>query len=62
MVNHSKLYSLDNETLDYIESIPKKERSKTVREALKLHKYRHRDEKIIQNEQEIKKIKVKIIG
>ena len=58
MVNQNKLYSLDEETLAYIESIPKKERSKTVRDALKLHKYRHRDEKITNNLQ----IKVKRIA
>lgn len=58
MVNQSKLYSLDSETLEYIQSIPKNERSKTVRDALKLHKYRHRDEKITENPE----IKVKRIG
>lgn len=58
MVNQNKLYSLDDETLAYIQSIPKNDRSKTVREALKLHKYRHRDEKTIENQQ----IKVKRIG
>ncbi len=54
----SKLYSLDNETLDYIESIPKSERSKTVREALLLHKFKHREEKPQENPQ----IRIKRIG
>ena len=58
LVNQNKLYSLDDETLAYIQSIPKKERSKTVREALKLHKFQHRVEKNTINQQ----LKVKLIG
>ena len=58
MVNHSKLYSLDDETLAYIESIPRNDKSKTVREALILHKFQHRVEKITENPQ----IKVKRIS
>ena len=58
MVNQNKLYSLDDETLAYMESIPKNKRSKTIREALKLHKYQHRVEKTITNPQ----IKVRTIG
>ena len=58
MVNQNRLYSLDDETLAYMESIPKNKRSKTIREALKLHKYQHRVEKTTINPQ----IKVKIIA
>ena len=58
MARQNKLYTLDNETLAYIESIPKSKRSQTVREGLILHKYRHRTE----IKEEIKKIKVRIIG
>lgn len=58
MVNQNKLYSLDDETLAYIESIPKSERSRTVRDALKLHKYQHRIEKNTINPE----IKVKRLG
>lgn len=61
MVNQNKLYSLDDETLAYIETIPKNKRSKTVRDALKLHKLQHgikNNEKITEN----KKIGVRIIA
>ena len=45
MVNQNKLYSLDDETLAYIQTIPKNKRSQTVREGLKLHKLQHREQK-----------------
>ena len=57
MVKQNKLYTLDNETLSYMETIPKSKRSQTVREAIILHKFRHREIK-----EEIKKIQVRIIG
>ena len=56
MVNKIVNYSLDEETLDYLKSMPARERSKTVREALKLHKHQHRNE----NNSIIPKIQVKI--
>ena len=43
MVNQNKLYSLDADTLAYINTIPKNKRSQTVRDALKLHKLQHRE-------------------
>ena len=58
MTKVNKLYTLDAETLAYIETIPKSKRSLTVREGLILHKYKHRNE----IKEEIKKIKVRIIG
>jgi hypothetical protein len=58
MAKQNKLYTLDNETLNYMETIPKSKRSQTVREAIILHKFRHRQE----IKEEIKKIKVRIIG
>ena len=61
MVNQNKLYSLDDETLAYIETIPKNKRSKTVREALKLHKLQHREQKNIKNAEK-PKAEVRIIG
>lgn len=60
MVNRSKLYSLDDEALNYLETIPKNLRSQTVREALKLHKFQHRERKE-EKPQELK-IKVTRIG
>ena len=58
MTKTNKLYTLDAETLAYIETIAKSKRSQTVREGLLLHKYKHRQE----IKEEIKKIKVRIIG
>lgn len=60
-MNHSKLYSLDDESLNYMESIPKNKRSQTVREALKLHKFQHREQKKEKNSSELK-LKVNLIG
>ena len=61
MTNKSMLFSLDYDTIEYIESIPKTKRSLVVREALELHKFRHRqpkDEKTTQK----KELGVKLIG
>lgn len=58
MATKSKLFSLDDETNQYIETIPKNKRSATIREALLLHKFQHRQEKTAQNPQ----IKVRRIG
>ena len=60
MTTKSKLFSLDEESNAYVETIPKNKRSAAIREALKLHKFQHREikpEKIIEN----RKLKVKII-
>ena len=56
MVTKSRLFSLDDESNGYIESIPKQNRSQVVREGLKLHKFQHRIEKNTQTPQ----IKVKL--
>ena len=58
MATKSRLFSLDNECDDYLNTIPKQKRSETVREALKLHKFKHREEKTTENP----RLKVKIIG
>ena len=58
MTTKSKLFSLDEETNAYVETIPKNKRSAAIREALKLHKFQHRVEKNTINPQ----IKVKYIG
>ena len=60
MVNQNKLYSLDDETLAYIETIPKNKRSQTVREGLKLHKLQHRENKVKNIEKP--RAEVRIIG
>lgn len=56
MVTKSRLFSLDDDSNSYIESIPKQERSQVVREGLKLHKFKHREEK----NADIPKIEVKL--
>ena len=56
MTNKSMLFSLDFDSLEYLETIPKTKRSLVVREALELHKYRHRPV----NNTENAKIKVKL--
>jgi len=38
MATKNRLFSLDEEAIDYIEAIPKNKRSETIRESLKLHK------------------------
>ena len=43
MTVKSKLFSLDDEANQYIETIPKQKRSEVVREGLKLHKFQHRE-------------------
>ena len=58
MTTKSKLFSLDDETNAYVETIPKNKRSAAIREALKLHKFQHRVEKNTINQQ----IKVKLVG
>ena len=57
----NKLYSLDDETLSYIETIPKNKRSQVVREGLKLHKFQHREQKNIKIAEK-PKAEVRIIG
>ena len=61
LVNQNKLYSLDDETLAYIQTVPKNKRSQTVREALKLHKLQHREKKDMKNIPK-PQAEVKIIG
>ena len=56
MVTKNRLFSLDEESIEYINSIPRNKRSQTIREGLKLHKFQHRTVKNITNPQ----IKVKI--
>lgn len=56
MVTKNRLFSLDDEALSYIETIPKNKRSQTIREGLKLHKFKHRIEK----NEEKPQIKVKL--
>ena len=57
MTNKSMLFSLDYDSLEYLESIPKTKRSLVVREALELHKYRHRP---VNTTQPTPKIEVKL--
>jgi len=38
MSTRNKIFSLDNEACEYIETIVKSKRSETIRQALKLHK------------------------
>jgi len=61
MVSKSRLFSLDEESNGYIETIPKQARSQVVREGLKLHKFQHRDKKDVKNTEK-PKAEVKIIG
>ena len=37
MVNYSKLYSLDEESIQIVDSLPKSKRSEFVRESIKLN-------------------------
>ena len=61
MTVKSKLFSLDDEANQYIETIPKQKRSEVVREGLKLHKFQHREKKEMKNTQK-PQAEVKIIG
>ena len=58
MTTKSRLFSLDDESNGYIETIPKQERSQVVREGLKLHKFQHRAVKNTKKPE----AEVKIIG
>lgn len=58
MVTKSRLFSLDDDSNNYIESIPKQERSQVVREGLKLHKFQHRKKELKEKPQ----AEVRIIG
>ena len=57
MPTKSKLFSLDEESNNYIETIPKNKRSAAIREALLLHKFQHREKP-----QENPQIRIKRIG
>ena len=59
MANYNKLFSLDKDTLEFIESVPKMERSKVVRESIKMYKNNKKESEKPQIPQ---KPRVKIIG
>ena len=54
MVNKPVTYSFDIETIEYLNTIPKNERSKTIREALKLYKFQHRAANYVKPKAEVK--------